>query len=199
MAITTGDTFRGTSSRGLHFIDGPVPLASPEQPLHQQARSPAAFLPGAVLLPGIDATALREVPKRDAFDLLECHRVPDDWPVVRLLLQPGPTGPLSPDAPYPAAGIHLLSVNPAEKSRGGANKAYESNSATFTATLSTLPNETAFVLGRGPPVADQVAHLPDVLRESSGTQRHQLETALHCVGCHFASDWHCPRPPSKVL
>jgi len=119
--------------------------------------------------------------------------------VVRLLLQLGPTGPLSLDAPHPAAGIHLLSVNPAEKSRGGANKAYESNSATFTATLSTLPNETAFVLGRGPPVADQVAHLPDVLRESSGTQRHQLETALHCVGCHFASDWHCPRPPSKVL
>jgi len=61
MAITTGDTFWGTSSRGIHFIDGPVPLASP---LHQQARSPpAAFLPGAVLLPGIDATALRGVPK----------------------------------------------------------------------------------------------------------------------------------------
>jgi len=126
MAITTGDTFRGTSSRGLHFIDGPVPLASPEQPLHQPARAPpAAFLPGAVLLPGIDATALRGVPKRDAFDLLECHRVPDDWPVVRLLLQLGPTGPLSLDAPYPAAGIHLLSANPAEESRGGANEVDE--------------------------------------------------------------------------
>jgi len=131
--------------------------------------------------------------------------------VVRLLLQLGPTGPLSLDAPHPAAGIHLLSVNPAEESRGGANEVDESNPATFIETLSALPTIVALVLVLGPPVANQVAHLPDVLRESSGTQGHQLETALHCVlrgarfsghlgnGCHFASDWHCPRPPSKVL